>query len=410
MHILVVTHYFWPEDFRINDLVKDWLARGHRVTVLTGTPNYPSGDIFESYRSQPEKFMNFFGARVIRLPILPRGKTSARLLGNYLSFIFFAVTLGPLRLRNVKPDVIFVFEPSPITVGLPALLLSKLKKCPVVLWVLDLWPETLTAVGAVKSGISLRLVGSLVQFIYNGCTVILGQSRKFVPSIRKYCRDDVDVQYFPSWAEEVLNHGFPEPSTLIPQLADGFTVMFAGNIGEAQDFSAVLNAAEQLNHDNSIRWIIVGDGRKANWLKAQLVRRGLQEKVLLLGRHPVEKMPSIYAHADALLVSLKRDPVFSLTIPAKVQSYLMAGLPILGMLDGEGREVIQEANAGLTCDAGDSDGLARAVLSLMAMSPDERRKLGENARRYAKREFDRGRLVEKLDNILANAIAECTKK
>lgn len=404
MRILVVSQYFWPENFRINDLVKEWAQRGHEVTVLTGIPNYPAGKIFKAYQEQPSAFTEYEGAKVVRVPMLSRGSGGFRLMLNYLSFVLGAFIFGPMRLRGRPVDVIFVFEPSPVTVGLPAVWLSKIKKAPVVFWALDLWPETLAAIGVVCSPRALVWVGHMVRFIYNRCTLVLGQSRGFLGSIAHYCDDNAKIRYFPSWAEDVFTEGCVEPAPELPEWADGFTVVFAGNIGEAQDMPTVLDAAERLKDNASIRWVIVGDGRKSDWLQSEVIRRGLDKQVLLLGRFPVERMPSFYAHADALLVSLKRDPVFSMTIPGKVQSYLMAGIPLLGMLDGEGAAVIRDAQAGLTCEAGDGAGLANAVMTLATMPPEERKQLGMNGRKFAQQEFGRTQLMDRLEVLLAEAL------
>lgn len=405
MRILVVSQYFWPENFRVNDLVKEWVQRGHEVTVLTGRPNYPLGKVFEAYQEQPSAFSKYEGAEVVRVPMLPRGTGSLRLILNYMSFVLGACIFGLWQLRGKLVDVIFVFEPSPVTVGLPAVCLGRVKKAPVVFWVLDLWPETLAAIGVVRSPLILGWVGRMVRFIYNHCTLVLGQSRRFLCSIAKYCDDKAKIRYFPSWAEEVFTDACIQPAPEAPEWTDGFTVVFAGNIGEAQDMPAVLDAAERLKDNACIRWIVVGDGRKSDWLRYEVARRGLDKQVLLPGRFQVERMPSFYAHADALMVSLKRDPVFSMTIPGKVQSYLMSGIPLLGMLDGEGAAIIREANAGLTCDAGDSAGLAQAVLTLAAMPPEKRRELGLNGRKYAQQEFGRAQLMGYLEAMLAEAVA-----
>lgn len=404
MRILVVSQYFWPENFRINDLVKEWVQCGHEVTVLTGIPNYPAGKVFDEYLKQPGAFAEFEGAQVLRVPMLPRGAGGWRLMLNYLSFVAAACSVGPWRLRHKPVDVIFVFEPSPVTVGIPAVWLGKIKKAPVVFWALDLWPETLAAIGVVRSPRVLGWVGHMVRFIYNRCTLVLGQSRGFLGSIARYCDDRTKIRYFPSWAEDVFANDTVQPAPEVPEWTEGFTVVFAGNIGEAQDMPAVLDAAERLKDNVSIRWIIVGDGRKSAWLQSEMVRRGLDKQVLLPGRFPVERMPSFYAHADALLVSLKHDPVFSMTIPAKVQSYLMAGIPLLGMLDGEGAAVIRDAQAGLTCEAGDSGGLATAVLTLAAMPPADRKQLGLNGRKYAQQKFGRTQLMERLELLLSEAV------
>jgi glycosyltransferase involved in cell wall biosynthesis len=402
--ILIVSQYFWPENFRINDLTQELMQRGHSVTVLTGIPNYPAGRVFDAYRQNPKAFEQYRGARVWRVPMLARGHGAVRLFLNYLSFVIGACLYGPWRLRGQQADVIFVFEPSPVTVGLPAILLGWIKRAPVVFWALDLWPETLAAIGVVQSPRVLGWVGNLVKFIYERCTLVLGQSRGFLASIAKYCSDTQKIRYFPSWAEEVFNQPDLLPAAEVPVLEGVFNVLFAGNIGEAQDLPAVLEAAESLKANTAIRWMIVGDGRKSDWLLEEVARRGLQGNVLLLGRFPVERMPSFYAHADALLVSLKKDPVFSMTIPGKVQSYLMAGVPLVGMLDGEGAKVITEANAGLVCAAGDSDGLAAAVLEIAAMRADQRHQLGANGRAFAQKEFGRGLLMDRLEVLLYEAV------
>jgi len=396
--ILIVSQYFWPENFRINDLTQELVQRGHDVTVLTGVPNYPVGKVFDAFKKDRAAFDEYAGARVFRVPMLARGSGSLRLLANYLSFVMGACLFAPWYLRGKKFDVIFTYEPSPATVGLPAVMMGYLKRAPVVFWALDLWPETLVAVGAVRSARVLSVVGRMIAFIYNRCALVLGQSRGFLRSIAKYCDDNDKIRYFPSWAEDVFVQNDLRPAPEVQVKEGVFNVLFAGNVGEAQDFPSVLEAAESLKHNPAIRWLVVGDGRMTEWLRSEVAQRGLAHCFLLLGRFDVERMPSFYAHADALLVSLKRDPVFSLTIPGKVQSYLMAGIPLLGMLDGEGAAVIREANAGLVCASGDGKGLARSVLELASMSKDARNELGNNGRVYAQKEFSRELLINKLES------------
>lgn len=410
MKILIVSQYFWPENFRINDLTQELVSRGHQVTVLTGVPNYPSGRVFESYRKKPDDFRHYAGAKIIRAPMLARSTGSIRLFLNYISFVVSASIWGLIKLRKDKFDVIFVYEPSPITVGLPAVLLGKVKSAPVVFWALDLWPDTLSAIGVVKSPRILRYVGYMVRFIYNRCTLVLGQSRGFIEGIGRYCEDKRKIRYFPSWAEAVFTDASVIPAPEVKRRNDVFNLVFAGNIGEAQDMPAVLDAAEKLKENPQVRWLIVGDGRKHEWVTNEVVRRGLGEQVLLLGRHPVERMPAFFAHADALLVSLSKDPVFSMTIPGKVQSYLMAGIPLIGMLDGEGATVICEADAGLTCAAGDSTALAQTVLEMMAMPAEQRQRYGVNGAAYARREFGRDELMGRLESLFLEAVALKSRK
>jgi glycosyltransferase involved in cell wall biosynthesis len=403
--LLVVSQYFWPENFRINDLVADMVGRGHEVTVLTGQPNYPLGRFFPGYGWARPCTESYQGARVIRVPLVPRGSAGAiRLALNYLSFAVFGALGAWLRLRG-KFDAVFVFEVSPITVGIPAIVASRRFKAPILFWVLDLWPESLTAAGGVKSPRVLRAVERLVRWIYRNCARVLVQSRGFVPEITRHGVPHSNILYFPSWGESLFQPLQHANSALLPPLPDGFKVLFAGNIGEAQDLPAVLKAAGLLRDRTDIHWLIVGDGRMAAWAKEEVQRRGLSQ-VHFLGRHPLESMPHFYAAADALLLPLKRDPIFALTIPGKLQSYLACARPILAMLDGEGARIVQESGAGLACPAGDAEGLAKQVLSLTAMSDTERQAMGLNGRICYEANFDRTRLFDQLETWLEDAIQE----
>jgi colanic acid biosynthesis glycosyl transferase WcaI len=400
MRLLVVSQYFWPENFRINDLVAELVRRGHQVTVMTGLPNYPDGKVFQQFRDDPDRFSNYEGAEVIRVPMTPRGQGGLRLILNYLTFAASASVVGLWRLRGRQFDAIFTCQLSPVTVGLPAVFIRKKKHVPVAFWVLDLWPETLQAIGVVRSPALLQVVGRLVSYIYKRCDLILAQSRSFIPHIREYAGEGRRVVYFPSWAESVFRLQDVELATEVPWRSGSFSVMFAGNIGDAQDFPAILAAAEILKSHTNIRWLIVGDGRKAGWVADQIKSRNLQDCVLMFGRHPVERMPSFFKHADALLVSLKDEPIFSMTIPGKLQSYLAAGIPVVAMLNGEGAEVVRNSNSGLVCPAGDHAGLAAAVLKLSAMSTEDRAIMGRNGSDVSAREFDREILMNQLEGWL----------
>lgn len=406
MNILVVSQYFWPESFRINELAVELAERGHRVTVLTGYPNYPEGQVFPAFRQDPGAFDRIEEVRVVRVPLLPRGRGSLRLFLNYLSFVVSACTLGIWRLRGQTFDVILAFEPSPITVGIPSALMRWLKGAPQVFWVLDLWPETLRAVGALHSERLLLLVGRGVAWIYRRCDLILAQSRSFIANIRHYAGNGPRIEYFPAWTDEVFGQeaqAMPAPE--VPSAPGVFTVLFAGNVGEAQDFPAVLDAAERLRERDDIRWLIVGDGRMASWVREEIDRRDLRGRVVMVGRFPLERMPSFFAHADALLVSLRADPIFAMTIPGKIQTYLGAGLPVLAMLDGEGARIVAEAEAGLICAAGDGAALAANVIRLAGLEPADRHGMGESGRRMAMEAFDRRTLINRLEGWLIELVA-----
>jgi glycosyltransferase involved in cell wall biosynthesis len=400
MHVLIVTQYFWPENFRINDAARALVARGHRVTVLTGMPNYPVGKLFDGYRAFGPLRETWEGVEIVRSPLIPRGNGRAyRLIFNYASFVVSATLRGLFACRD-RYDAIFVHEPSPITVALPAIVLRWLRRTPLALWVLDLWPDSVAAADTIRAGWALRLIDRLVRFIYRRCDSVLVQSRGFVDHVaaRGVPRDR--IHYFPSWAEDVFTAPPASPAGL-PALPAGFRVMFAGNIGVPQDFPNILAAAERLRAERDIHWIVLGDGRMASWVREEITRRGLQETVHLLGRFPLDSMPAFFTQADAMLVTLKREPILALTIPAKVQSYLACGRPIVAMVDGEGARIVEQAGAGFACAAEDPAGLAAAVLKLRALDPAQRVRMGTAGRACYEREFAREALMTRLETHLA---------
>lgn len=405
LNILIVTQYFWPENMRINDLVRDFSEKGHKVTVLTGLPNYPEGQVYERYRAQPASFTEYCGASIVRVPLIPRGKRSINLILNYLSFFTMASTLGAWKLRGKHFDAVFVYAVSPIMAAIPAVIIGRLKKAPVFIWVLDLWPETLRAVGVLRQPFLLGCVGRVVSWIYNRADYLLLQSHGFFENVQRYCTREIDPQrliYFPSWAEDDFSTTTPPPSALLTHDPSVFTVLFAGNLGEAQDLPAVIEAAQTLVGKVAVRWVIVGDGRMSDWLADQVEARSL-ENVLLLGRHPLEEMPGLFACADALLVSLKTNDVFEKTIPGKVQAYLASGKPILGMINGEAAHVIEASGAGLACPSGDAAALARITLELATTDENERIRMGKSGREYYLANYSKPTLLARLEQLFRDA-------
>lgn len=398
MHVLVVTQYFWPENFRINDLVAGLVERGHRVTVLTGLPNYPGGSFFKGYGLFGKMTEEYKGAKVVRVPLIPRGNGGgARLAFNYLSFVVSACFFGPLRCRE-KFDVGFIFEPSPVTVALPAILIKRLRGIPLLFWVQDLWPESLAATGAVTSPRILDMVGKLVKFIYRRCDRILVTSRAFVPSVSRYLEGQEQVLYFPQYGEELyrpitLPSDAPERS-LVPV---GFIIMFAGNIGEAQDFGTILSAAHRLRGHKHVHFVIIGEGRMRRKVEEEAQRLNLEMNFHFLGSHPLEKMPAFFSLADAMIVTLKKNPVFSLTVPAKIQSYLACGKPIIAALDGEGARIIEEASAGMVCPAENAKELAETILQMSLLPQNKLKEFGNNGLKFYRNNFDRNLLLDRLE-------------
>lgn len=397
MNILIISQYFWPESFRINDLAENLSSKGHVVTVLTGVPNYPEGVTFPEYAKDKRKFSCLNGVEVIRVPIPVRGKGRIRLAINYAVFPLSACTIGVWRLRRARFDAIFVCQLSPITSALPAVLFKRLKRAPILLWILDLWPDSLSAVGAVRSQRVLNTIGLLVKFIYRNCDRILVQSKGFAQSVEQHGGDGRFIRYFPSWVEPDYYKTGVERARELEDYRHTFNVMFAGNIGEAQDFPAILAAAESARDISDLRWFIIGSGRALDWVRREIKVRSLQDRVLLLGRHPTERMPSFFLAANALLVSLKKEPAFSMTVPGKLQNYLASGVPVLAMLDGEGARVVDESGGGLTSPAGDGFALAQSVRQLRAMTEADRSTMGKKGQDYCRQEFGRDILMSRLE-------------
>lgn len=392
MNILIVSQYFWPENFRVNDLAFYLRSRGHDVMVLTGLPNYPRGWFFPGHGIGTETHR---GVEIKRVPLFPRLRGKGwQLACNYLSFSLSASLLGPFLCRK-KFDVIFVHEPSPVTVGIPAIVMKKLHRVPIFFWALDLWPESLRAAGGVDSAWLLSLVRQMVRWIYRHCDRILVPSMGFVPKIESMGVNRGEIGFFPNWSEnEGMEH--TESGGLPAALPDGFIVMFAGNVGEAQDFPCILDAAEQLKGEKDIHWVILGDGRMLDWVQCRVEERELRQ-VHLIGRHPSATMPAFLSRADALLVTLKKDEIFALTVPAKVQAYLAFGRPVIAALDGEGARVVEESGAGKVVQSGDAAGLAEAVKEMSEMSGADRVRLGKNGKEYYRQNFSREILFNRLN-------------
>jgi colanic acid biosynthesis glycosyl transferase WcaI len=407
MRILVITHYFWPETFRINDLVAELASRGHEITVLTGMPNYPAGKLFEGYGRLRPATQRHAGATIVRCPVITRGRGGAvRLALNYVSAAVSATLCGLLRLRR-SFDVIFVFQPSPITTAIPAAALRGLRGTPTLLWVQDIWPETLAATGMIRSSLLLRVVHALVRFVYRHAELILVQSEAFVGRVRRDAPASTPIEYVPNWAEDFYRPVTAEEaapmSALMPR---GFRILFAGNIGAAQSFETLVEAVERL--DDSIQWIVLGNGHRLEWLQQQVRERGLSGRLRLLPARPAAEMPRYFSAADALLVSLRDDPVFALTIPSKLQSYLACARPVLAVLSGEGARVVEAAGAGIVVAPGDAAGLAAAARRMQALPAADRSAMGARGREYYEQHFDRRNVIDRIENLMLRAAREAS--
>lgn len=398
MRLLIVSQYCWPEVFGINALAQALAQRGVEVTVLTGQPNYPEGRVFQGYRPWGLSTEMHRAVEIRRIPLAPRGTgSSSRLALNYLSFILSAGLLGPWVLRGRSFDAVLVYAPSPLLQALPAIWLARLKRAPMALWVQDLWPESLSATGFIKNERVLGLVAHVVRFIYRHTDRVLVPSEAFRAPILALTSGAADIHYYPNaWVEEVASEAPVDVDSLASDIASGFSVVFAGNLGTAQSLDTILDAAERLQKAGShIRFFLIGSGSLSSWLNDEIQRRKLHN-VVLPGRFPPSAMSRLYEAASALLVSLRDEPIFAYTIPSKVQGYLAAGRPVIASLNGEGARVVTEARAGIACAAGDALALAEAVQAMARMDHSSRTEMGDNARRYALAHFSLDRLTNDL--------------
>jgi glycosyltransferase involved in cell wall biosynthesis len=402
--VLVVTQYFWPETFRINEVVLSLRDAGADVTVLTGKPNYPDGKVFDGFRAGGTARDSFEGVPVFRVPMMPRGVGSGvRLALNYLSFAISASVLGPWLLRGRPADVILVYGISPILQGIAAIAVKLFKRAPVVLWVQDLWPQSLEATGFVRNRRVLKLVEWVVRGIYRHSDMLLVQSQAFVEPVAALSRRD-KIRYHPNPGELALTRDRAGPD-LAPGILmeDCFNVVFAGNVGTAQGIDTIVEAAAQLAGHPTIRFVIVGTGSRWEWVRREIERRDLAN-VDLPGRFPPEAMPAILSRASALLVTLSRSDIFAMTIPSKVQAYLAAGRPIVAALDGEGARVVVDARAGVAVPSGDPAALAKAVLHMASLPADVLEAMGRRGRSYYDTHFEPELLSRRMLTLFEQAI------
>lgn len=394
MRVLIVSQHFWPENFSINGIAKSLFDKGIEVEVLTGKPNYPQGRIYSGYQAWGCQQEDHDGIHIHRIPIVTRGNGGWRLVLNYVSFILSGLLFAPLVLRKKKFDVIFVYAPSPILQAIPAIFIGWLKACPVVLWVQDLWPESLSATGHVKNRWVLGLVDLIVRYIYRHTDLILVQSRAFESPVREMA-SGTPIEYHPNTVDPIFSATAKGTTPAINGLNGGFPVLFAGNIGAAQAVDVIVEAALLLKEYTDVQIVLLGDGSARDWMLNEVQRLGLTN-LHLPGSFPVETMPGFMSKASVLLVSLIDKPIFAATVPNKVQAYLAVGRPIIACLNGEGARIVVEAGAGLASPAGNANALAEAILELYRLSSDELGEMGNKGRKYYQEHFDQDHLVDKL--------------
>ena len=382
MKILILTQNYIPEpDPKMHILGKGLVEHGHKVTVITGFPNYPQGKIYQGYRQKLFQREKIDGVKVIRLPLYPdRSRSVIKRSLNYLSFPLSATTLGPFLCGKV--DIMMVYHP-PITLGIPAWIISFMKKVPFVFEIQDLWPETLPVTGMVSNPLILNALARLGMFAYSKASAITVISPGFKRNLEAKGVPSGKIHVFYNWAYEgEFALAKPDPRLGKQMGLNGyFNILYAGNIGPAQGLHNVIEAALLLTDIKDLQFVLMGSGIERDKLKKMARERKLKN-IKFLPRQPMKMMPSVYALVDAVMVHLIDDPLFEITVPGKTQSCLLSGKPVIVSVNGDAADLVVKAGAGLAVRAMDPVDLARTVRKLYAMSPQERKAMGSAGRRY----------------------------
>lgn len=402
MRILVLTQYIYPEAFKSTDLVFNLAERGHNVEVLTGIPNYPEGHYFEGYGLFKKRVETINGVRFYRCFQTSR-KLLPSLLGlslNYLTFMICAyIWVLFFFVWRKKYDAIITHEPSPITQILPAILLGKLKGIKVYSWIMDIWPDSVTDV--LDEKISKYIIPPLrwvTNRVYKGSDKLLITSKGFAEMINRDADYSSKIIYFPNWCDDILKM---DDCYDIPSIPEGFVIMVAGNLGEAQNLEAVSEAIKLARGNKIIKWVFVGDGSKKKWLDGFIETNGLSETAITLGRFPFTAMPAFFKKANAMLVSLAPGFKFlDVTVPARLQSYMSAGRPVLAMLGSGGAEIIKESDCGYVVAPGDYKALVQIINERVLTDLEGFEKKGENGRRFFEKKFEIDGCIDRLEEII----------
>lgn len=400
-HILLISQYFYPEPFRVNDMAAEWVKRGYKVTVLTGIPNYPMGKFYDGYDYRHKRRECWNGVDIIRIPLIPRGNSRNKLLNaagmaaNYLSFIVSG--RGWVKKNNVKVDLVFTVEVSPMTQALIGTWYKKRYHVPAYLYVQDLWPENVVTVTGIQSKAVIGPINRMVNKIYRETDEIFTTSPSFVKAIvnRKTKVDRKKVHYWPQYAEEFYR---PMPRQNIDGIPDdgSFKIAFTGNIGTAQGLGILPETARLLKTEN-VKFIIVGDGRFLPELERQIEKRRVREKFILLPRVPASRIPEILSACNAGFISFAQTPLWEMTIPAKLQSYMACGKAIIASASGETKRIIQEAECGVCCEIGNAQALADGIRELIRADCQD---MGRKARKYFRENFDKKKLMDQMERFI----------
>ena len=404
MRVLLVTQYFHPENFKSNDIAFELAKRGYHVDVLTGIPNYPEGKFYNGYGVFQKRHQLIDGVHIYRVFNFPRGAKSTKvgLVFNYLSYAF----IGSLwaiwfSVFKKKYDAIIAHQPSPITQAIPAIVIGKLTKAKVYTWVLDVWPESFISGSGMDDKMLISVLDMITRWVYKGSNKILISSRRFIDSVNKKGDFSKKVVYFPNWTEDMMLKG---TACELPGMPSGFIIMIAGNMGVSQNLDVIVKVAKELNDIEEVKWVFIGDGSRRQQLQYYIKDNGLEDTIFCLGRFPYSMMPSFYSKANAMLVSLNENyEDLRMVVPARLQSYMSAGKPVLAMIGIGGRELVEEADCGYAVGGDDYKGLAAIIRGKVLTKKNEFAQKGINGRNYYLMHFTKEKCMDNLESIIKDS-------
>lgn len=391
-HILVISQYFYPEPFRINDMTQEWVKRGYKVTVITGIPNYPMGEFYKGYNYHSNRRESWNGIEIIRIPLIPRGKSTVGMIANYTSFAISGFVENIFT--DIKANYVFTFEVSPMTQALIGVWYAKKHHVPHYLYVQDLWPENVEIVTGIHNPLVIRPIDKMVDYIYKNTDEVFATSPSFVEAIcnRKVAVPRNKVHYWPQYAEDFYQ---PMEKGIVAEIPEdkSFKIAFTGNIGYAQGLQILPKTAELLK-DEDVKFVIVGDGRYQSEFEKEIAEKDVADKFIMIPRQPAERVPELLSVCDAAFLSFMDTKLFEMTIPAKLQSYMACGMPVIASASGETKKIIEEAGCGICCKIGDPKALAKAI---KVMETTDLTTTKINSRNYFEEHFDKEKLMDEID-------------
>lgn len=396
--VLLVTQYFYPENFKGNDIAFELSQRGYKVEVLTGIPNYPEGRYTTGYGVFSRRIETINGVKVFRVFQTPRGKGFLGLSLNYCSFVLSSV-LWIMFFFGFKRryDAILFQQLSPATTCIPAVFLSKIKKTTLYTWVLDIWPDSVTSTLGNKGKIIEPVINHLVNWMYRASNKLLITSKGMAELINRDADYSHKIIYYPNWSDDLKKMPIEE----IPELPDGYRIMMAGNIADGLGIDSLIALLDEMNDTPEVKFIFVGGGNLQKQMEDECKRKKLN-KVYFMGKQPFSKMPAFYAKADAMLLTLKATtlPHLDVTVPARLQGYMAGGKPVLAMIGKGASDLINEANCGYAVPAGEYNTLAAYIKNTVLKNRDAFAKMGENGRMYYEQHFLKEECISNLEKIM----------